>query len=41
MGLCFGVTYGAAILSYKVFEGPMIDLGRKLEHRRAPAKGTT
>ena len=41
MSLCFGVTYGAAILSYKLFEGPMIDLGRKLEHHRAPAKGTT
>lgn len=38
LGVCFALTYGAAIVSYRVFEGPMIDLGRRLERRSVPAK---
>ena len=31
--LCLGLTYAAAVVSFRVFEGPMLKLGRRLETR--------
>lgn len=37
--LCLAVTYGAAVVSFRWFEGPMLQLGRRLETLPATPKG--
>lgn len=37
--LCLGLTHGAAVVSFRWFEGPMLQLGRRLETLPATPKG--
>lgn len=34
-GICYALTYGLAVMSYRWFEGPLIDFGRQFERRQS------
>ncbi len=37
--LCLALSYGAAVVSFRYFEGPMLQVGRRLERRAEPVPG--